>query len=356
VSPSTHGVVDLDGYRPRGMRSVLLRTGWLRPYFERVERPLGLADHRPVLAGARRAFTVWELAARGGPALAVGWWGNFPAAATEVTGLVVAHGAYGWLAERAATDDPAAIVAPPDEAARLWRGSRAALAGDPALTRFDDGVQRALPADEAARVLDRALRPDRFYRWAFADAFARLRPRAAALYLAAPDILADRTTAALGSTVQGAMIERHLRATDAMLGALLAQDARAASDSLDGDGRPIGTVAIVVDPGRRADDAGATIGGRVLLWRRAGCRTPAAAIAPDATDRAGPAAVTLGSVAGLLLRDLGLPQSDAVAAPDGCAVPPPSLRVRTYGTRTPRAAAAPVDDAYLRQLRSLGYL
>ncbi len=44
--------------------------------------PLGLAEYRPLLANRRRAFTVWELASRGGePSLAVNWWATFPAGA-----------------------------------------------------------------------------------------------------------------------------------------------------------------------------------------------------------------------------------------------------------------------------------
>ena len=95
-----HGVTSLDSFRPLGVRTPLARSGPLRAWWSRVEVPLGLAEYRPILANRRRAFTVWELASRGGePSLAVNWWATYPAEA--IPGLVVAHGAYQLLREGA---------------------------------------------------------------------------------------------------------------------------------------------------------------------------------------------------------------------------------------------------------------
>ncbi|HXU47065.1 MAG TPA: hypothetical protein VN783_16165, partial [Thermoanaerobaculia bacterium] len=95
-----HGVAALDGFRPLGARTTLMKSGPLRSYWSGVEVPLGLAEHRPILSGRRSAFAVWELAARGGdPVLAVDWWATFPA--EPLPGLIVAHGAYGLLGDRA---------------------------------------------------------------------------------------------------------------------------------------------------------------------------------------------------------------------------------------------------------------
>src|SRR6185503_19481281 len=175
-----HGVSSLDSFRPLGVRTPLARSGPLRAWWSRVEVPLGLAEYRPVLANRRRAFTVWELASRGGePSLAVNWWATFPAEALPA-GLVVAHGAYQLLGERGE-----GALAP--EAAR---GEMAALAAAAARGGADRRLAAALPGPAAASVLDRALGPDRFYREVFARRM-RESPRAAALYLPAADIAAD---------------------------------------------------------------------------------------------------------------------------------------------------------------------
>src|SRR4051795_10383013 len=95
-----HGVTSLDSFLPLGCRTPLAKSGPLRVWWSRVEVPLGLAEHRPILANRRRAFTVWELASRGGdPSLAVNWWATYPA--EPIPGLVVAHGAYQLLREKA---------------------------------------------------------------------------------------------------------------------------------------------------------------------------------------------------------------------------------------------------------------
>src|SRR5262249_44281683 len=96
-----HGVAALDSFRPRLVSTPLARTGALRAYWNGIEVPLHLAEYRPVLANRRSAFTVWELAARGGaPVLALNWWATVPAASPP--GLVIAHGGYQLLREGAA--------------------------------------------------------------------------------------------------------------------------------------------------------------------------------------------------------------------------------------------------------------
>ena len=72
--------------RPRRRRAAR-RRGAARPpradpraVWRGWSEPLGLAAVRPLLAGRRRASTLWELAARGGaPVAAVNWWATFPA-------------------------------------------------------------------------------------------------------------------------------------------------------------------------------------------------------------------------------------------------------------------------------------
>jgi Type I phosphodiesterase / nucleotide pyrophosphatase len=310
-----HGVAALDSFQPLGTRTPLARSGPLRAYWSGVAVPLGLARHRAVLANRRRAFTVWELASRGGaPVAAVDWWGTYPAA--KLPGTVVAHGAYHLLRQGV----PGA-VSPPAAASRL-RPLLAAGAA-PEERRL---LAAALPRAVAASVLDRALLPDRFYRRAFAALLAE-RPRAAALYLPGLDIAADNWQG--GGVAFADLVRRELAETDALLGAALVAEESG-----------VGTVAVVVDPGRRRLDGE----GRVLLWRRRGCPPTRAKVAPEA-------------VASALLRALGLPQSDELPnPPPTCRWPPPPARVATYGTPGDRAATTREGEEYLEGLRALGYL
>ncbi|HEX5759727.1 MAG TPA: hypothetical protein VF121_11070, partial [Thermoanaerobaculia bacterium] len=187
----------------------------------------------------------------------------------------------------------------------------------------------ALPRDVAAAVLDRALLPDRFYRRAFA-ALLPAAPRAAALYLPGLDIAASDWRG--GGVAFADLVRRELRETDALLAAALARESG------------VGTVAVVIDPGRRRLDGE----GRILLWRRGGCvpskRVLNGTTAPEA-------------VASALLRALGLPQSDELPAPPpACSWEPPPARVATYGTPGDRGATTRQGEEYLEGLRSLGYL
>lgn len=310
-----HGVAALDGFRPLGCKTTLMRSGPLRPYWRSVEVPLGLAEHRPLLAGRRSAFAFWELAARGGePALAVDWWATFPAAA--VPGRILAHGGYQLLAERAK-----GAVAPAADAPGLAALARAAAAEGPPRE-----LSKILSRPALARLDDRALAPDRFYRAAFLAGLA-LRPKAAALYLAALDIAADGWPA--GSLAFGDQVRSELLAADRLI-----ESARPGFD----------TVAIVVDPGRRGGTEG-----RIVLWRAAGCR--------GTGGRPAPAPLAPESLASGLMRALGLPQSAELPAPPGaCNWPAPAGRVATFGVPSSSAAAARESVEYLENLRSLGYL
>lgn len=309
---AAHGVAALDSFRPLGAATPLARNGPVRAWWERVEVPLGLAEYRPLLSSRRRSHTVWELAARGGaPVLAVNWWATFPA--EPLPGLIVAHGAYQLLADQAA-----GAVAPAEEGEALLELRRDAAGRDLAAP-----LAATLSRAEAEALLERAFLPDRFYAAAFRRGLARS-PRAAALYLPALDLAADGWRG--GDVAFADLARRQLAEVDALVGELAG----------------IGTIAVVLDPGRRPGGEG-----RLLLWRAGGCgasSAPAAAAEPQA-------------IAAGLLRALGLPQSAELAAPPpGCQWPPPPATVPTYGQRAapPRSPAAGAE--YLESLRALGYL
>jgi hypothetical protein len=324
LTPPEHGVAALDSFLPLGVRTPLARSGFLRSYWARVEVPLRLADYRPVLANRRSAFTLWELASRGGaPVLAVDWWATFPAA--PLPGLVLAHDAYQLLRQGAV-----GAVSAPEAAPALLRLAREVAAGD------HDGagllLAAALPPAEAAAVEERAVRPDAFYRRAFAERLARpdSPPRAAALYLPGLDIAASGWRG--GDVALADLVRAELRAADRLLGQALAEPGW-------------GSVAVVLDPGRRRRGGA----GRVLLWQRRGC---GAVPAETATT---PEALAAG-----LLRTLGLPQSAELPAPPAqCRWPEPPALVASYGRPQPRRLpGAPAEEGaeYLQNLRSLGYL
>ncbi|HUO86697.1 MAG TPA: hypothetical protein VM617_04840, partial [Thermoanaerobaculia bacterium] len=277
---ATHGVAAVDSYRPLGVATPLARSGPLGGLW-RAEVRVGLAEHRPLLAARRQAFTVWELAARGGaPVVAVDWWATYPAEA--LPGLVVAHGGYTLLAEEAA-----GAVAPEAKRPELAALARRLAAGPMA------GSVAALPPEIAGPLADRAFLPDRFYREVTARALAGSSPpRAAAVYLPGLDIAADLWRGpGLGFAD---LVREELARTDAFLARALAAQ------------RP-GTVAVVFDPGRRA---GAADVGRVVLWRRDGCAAEEPGQASEAIDPAG--------IASGLLAALGLAASAELP-------PPPSL-------------------------------
>jgi hypothetical protein len=310
-----HGVSALDSFLPLGVRTPLARSGPLRVWWSRVEVPLGLAEHRAILANRRRAFTFWELASRGGPpSLAVNWWATYPA--EPLPGLIVAHGAYQLLQDGA--EGTVAPVAARNQLAALARTVSAAEGTDPRLAA-------ALAPQAAASVRERALLPDRFYRGAFSSGLVA-EPRAAALYLPGLDIAADGWRG--GDVAFADLVRSELSETDRLLARSLGE---------------AGTVVVVLDPGRRRQGGE----GRVLLWRRGGCGSGASAasnVAPEA-------------VASALLRALGLPQSEELPPPPaGCRWAPPPVVVAGYG-EPHRAMPRGVESAeYLESLRALGYL
>ncbi len=344
-----HGVTALDSYRPLGVTTPLARSGPLRRYWSALA-PLGLAEHRPVLAYRRRAFTVWELAARGGaPVVAVDWWGTFPA--EPLPGLVVAHGAYQLLAGYEAGDDSAAPAAAAEggaASAGSAGGAMAPAAAAAEMVELRNAAAAAADREFLAAALpggggevDRlALAPDRFYRAVFERWAARPEVRAAAVYLPGLDIAAQGWS---GGEVAFADLVRHeLRAVDDLLGHALAAA-----------GAERWTVAVVLDPGRRGGGEG-----RAVIQRAAGCAPPEP-VAPAAAAAADLALAELApaEVAAALLRALGLPQSAELPAPPAlCAWPSPPARVATYGERGRRPATAAEGDDYLESLRSLGYL
>jgi hypothetical protein len=324
-----HGVTALDSFRPLGVETALARNGPLRLWWSRVEVPLGLAEYRPVLANRRRAFTVWELASRGGgPVLAVNWWGTFPA--EPLPGLVVAHGAFQLLEEGAQ-----GAIAPDREkrvAENLVRDTRNNEGGE-----MPSRLAAALPPDAAASVRDRALLPDVFYRRIFEERLAAPSgsPRAAALYLPGLDIAADGWRG--GDVAFADLVRNELSAADRLLAGAL---------------QGFGTVMIVADPGRRREGSE----GRVLVWRRGGCGAgkspmepmePMKEIAPEA-------------VASALLRALGLPQSRELPPPPaGCRWAPAHAVIPGYGEPRQRQGSAAEQGEggeYLESLKSLGYL
>lgn len=326
-----HGVTSLDSFRPLGVETPLARNGPVRLWWSGVAVPLGLAEYRPVLANRRRAFAVWELASRGGaPVVAVNWWGTFPAEA--LPGLVVAHGAFQLLQENA--EGAIAPESEKKEAEILFRSTRN-IEGVEGVERAEESegegggprLAAALPPETVASLRERALLPDRFYRRVFEQRLATA-PRAAALYLPGIDIAADGWTG--GDVAFADLVRAELGAADRLLARAL---------------QGVGTVAVVLDPGRRTGNGE----GRVLIWRRAGC----AGVSRGAGEEIRPEAVASG-----LLRALGLPQSAELPAPPaGCRWAPAQATVPGYGEPQQRQATpGEAGGEYLESLRSLGYL
>ena len=349
---SEHGVTALDSYRPLGVATPLARSGPLRRYWARVAAPLGLAEHRPVLANRRRAFAVWELAARGGdPVVAVDWWGTFPA--EPLPGLVVAHGAYQLLSEGDAGAPAGARAPAADAVAPATLAAEVAAVRRAAAGAADRGfLDAALPA--AGGDLDeRSLAPDRFYRAVFSRWAGRPAVRAAALYLPGLDIAAQGWSG--GDVAFADLVRRELGAADRLL-----------AEALDAGGEHL-TVAVVLDPGRRGGGEG-----RAVLWRASGCggdggaagELPAGEPAPGTVAPAGAVAsagaagrIDPAAVASALVRALGLPQSAELPPPPAaCRWPASPGRVPTYGERGRRPEDGARGDEYLESLRSLGYL
>ena len=310
LPPRRHGVVSLDTFRPLGVATPLARTGLWRFWLGGVEGPLGLAEHRPLLAGRRRVPCFWELAARGGePVAALNWWATYPA--QPLPGLVLAHGAFGLLAEGVE-----GAVAPESRRAELARQAATTEAGP-----FAPLVTAALPAAARGAALDKAILPDRFARRVARDE-AAAGVRALAVYLPALDLLAQDPEVSRQAFAE--LVREQLVETDALVGELTRGD---------------GAVVVVFDPGRRGGEQG-----RALIWTGGCAAETRPEIAPEA-------------IAAALLRSLGLPQSAELPAPPAfCSWPQAPARVATYGERPSAPAGPEAPGAYLESLRSLGYL
>jgi hypothetical protein len=306
LGPDAHGVVGVESFKPLGVTVPLVRSGPLRPLW-RAETALGLCEYRAVLASRRRGWAVWELAARGGaPVAAIDWWATFPA--EPLPGLVVAHGAYQLLGERAVgAVEPDAMTA-----------SLVALRQAPASRALDSQVESAVPLGAAPALLERAVRPDLFYLEAARMALGKS-PRALALYLPGLDIAADGwqgSDVAFGDLTRAVLVE---------------------VDRLVANAPGFDTVVLVADPGRRESGEG-----RVVVLRR-GC-TGEGATRPEA-------------VASSHLRALGLPQSDELPPPvENCDWPAPPSTVASYGPRRGAASTPAAGEEYLQNLQALGYL
>ncbi len=316
VGGARHGVRALDSFRPLGLTTALARSGPWRAWWSRVLVPLGLAEHRPLLSNRRTAFAFWELAARGGaPAVAVDWWATFPP--EPLPGLVIAHGAFKLL-----LDGHLDAVAPADRAAELARLARSIEPGPARET-----LQAALPAGLAADVLARAILPDRFYREAARREAAR-QPRAMALYLPAVDLLAEGWVG--GDVALADLVRAELAETDGLLSELAAG---------------VGTLVVVLDPGRRGGSEGRMLIARPPSSAGFSCSTKEhAEVVPEAAGA-------------VLLRALGLPQSAEIPAPPAfCSWPEPPARIPGFGERSPSTEMPGDSRDYLENLRSLGYL
>jgi hypothetical protein len=372
-----HGVASYDSLEPLGVTTPLSRLGPMRWYWRGVATPLGLAEYRPVLASRRRAWALWELAARGGlSAVAVNWWSTYPA--EPLTGAVVAHGAY----QLASVETSASIAASGEMVAELL-----ALRAETVASALAAPLAAVAPADASA-LAERAIRPDAFYRAAAERLATVLRPGLVAVYLPAVDLAADGWP---GSDLAFAdLVRAELAAADGLLARLVER---------------AGTVAVVVDAGRRGDGEG-----RVLLWRRDGCQAtpamsaaeassapaagtvvPAEGSADGSADRSTAGSIngsTAGSTAGSargsglgstdgssapqgsglpelapeslasgLLLALGLPRSAELPAPVAhCRWPPAPALLPTFGERAGTTTSAEASEEYLRNLQSLGYL
>ncbi len=404
VAAPRHGVAALDSFLPLGVRTPLARSGLLRGYWSGVEVPLHLAVYRPVLADRRGAFTVWELAARGGaPVLAVNWWATFPA--PPLPGMVLSHDAYQLLQQGAAWAVSAPAAAPDllrqiraldagtglprDGSAPASLGTGDAAAGASGAAATPGAVPGGAAASGAATSLGGAPAPGAATSPGAAAAFgaAAAPGTAGAPGAAAAPPAADRLLAAALPAAVAAEVARHsvmpdqfyrqvfadqlgrlappprvaalylpaldiaaagwqgssLALADLVRAQLVAAD-RLLAQALAQPGW--GSVAVVFDPGRRGRQ-GQPADGRVLLWEDG---ATCAAGEPDTTPEA---------VAAGLLRTLGLPQSaELPPPPPQCRWPEPPATVAGYGVRQPQASPdAAADGAeYLQNLRSLGYL
>lgn len=340
LPPRQHGVVALEADRLRGIRTPLAGAGPARVWF-RVLRVVGLAEHGALLSGQRRASFFWELVARGGsPVVVLGWWGTYPV--ERLPGWQVAHGFPGLL-ERGAPG----VASAPEVEQRLREALRTARAGPPSLPFVTShlapgpGVRVARGPDSkpetnhlapesgwgGAGSVQEALAGDRVL---LQEAEIAVRggslPRVLALYLSAPDVLAQAPEIS------------PVAWTDLLRDELLRLD-RFVDFALQGGEA---SLLVVFDPGRRRPGSE----GRALWW------TPKCQVSDLGR------ALEVEELGSMLFRAAGLPQSAELAEPPAiCPWPAPPARVPTFGRPGARRVVKPeARGEYLETLRSLGYL
>jgi hypothetical protein len=306
-----HGIGSLDLVRVVGVHAPVVPAGGSRWYLSRVLPALRLARRESVTAAARRVPAVWEVARRAGiPSLVVDWWTTYPA--DSAGGTVLSNHLFfaaraghslageGWPAEAA---ERAAHLAP------RW-------APEPG------SVERLV---EDARGLDA------FSVKAFLDAREREKPRLMLLYLPGLDILAGALEEPGRSAEERVALAAALTEEASVVARLLADGSLTAGADL---------WAVLLDGGRRATDGALLLGGPLA-------REGASTLRPV-------------DVAPTLLAALGVPASlEAAGSVRADLLAPgtaPSATVASWGRR--RATAAPPIDAnaYVDNLKSLGYL
>ncbi len=300
-----HGVVGVDAFRPLGLHRALVTEGILRTYWAKIQTPLGLARHEPLLASRREAPTFWELLDRAGrPSVAINWWSTFPA--SSKSGLVLAHGGYSLLHHQT----PGAMESREEQPWGRW---------DQEIDlRAEKSILLAGGVAQQEYLLAQILRPDAFSEVVLGASTKALNPRAAAIYFPALDLLESREI--LPDLTRADLIRGQMGRIER----LLAESA----DHFD-------TFVVFFDSGRRGSREGR------LLFHRDGCQ------APSQVDPL--------QAASAVFRLLGLPQSAELSSPyEECEWPQPPDRVPTFGAvnRTPQE----VGGEYLEELRALGYL
>ena len=329
-----HGTRGAGAERLPGVATPLERSGRSLPLIEAL-RFLLPTRTVPVSGASRRVRTLWEIVGLKRAALAVGWWGSWPAAAE--------HGSQAWIVSdrvlpkllvRAGWDRdtwPEPLFASLETGfADLREAIRAEL-------------DRRVESDIDARLRTQAgesMLIDAFALGTVADLWRRGEFEAAFLYLPGLDILRTRLVPAADVT-DAAMLQRAR-----VLEAYTAWLSRAVGGLLDELGPAVTTV-LLADPGRAAAPSAEGL----LVARGAGI--PTGCIEPP---------VDLHAAAAAVLTLAGFPQGEEMEPfdPRGCLATAFSARmeVASYGWRAIDTAGgwSDYDPEMLERLKSLGYL